>query len=286
MNDAPSGPPTGRSSSAGAVSADAASPPDLASSVARLRAAGCVFAEEEAELLHEAAGPDGLEVLLRRREAGEPLEQILGWVAFRGLRIPVAPGVFVPRRRTEAVVDAALALLSGRGSATVLDLCCGVGAIARALAEERPGLRLHAADLSPAAVACAGRTLAGLASVHQGDLFAALPEELRGRIDLVVVNAPYVPTAAIALMPPEARLHEPASTLDGGDDGLALHRRIAREAPAWLSDDGGVVIETSREQAGGTAALFTDGGFDPTIVVNEERDATVVSALRGRTTRV
>jgi release factor glutamine methyltransferase len=282
MNDAPSGPPTGRSSSPGS-----GLPPALASSVARLRAAGCVFAEEEAELLHEAAaGSDRLDALLRRREAGEPLEQILGWVAFRGLRVPVSPGVFVPRRRTEAVVDAALALLDGRGPATVLDLCCGVGAIGRALLEERDGLTLHAADLSPAAVACARRTLAGLATVHRGDLFAALPEDLRGRIDLVVVNAPYVPTAAIALMAPEARLHEPASTLDGGGDGLALHRRIAAEVLPWLSDDGAVVIETSREQAERTAALFADAGFDPSIVLDDDLDATVVSAPRQRTTRV
>ncbi|QHF22682.1 putative protein N(5)-glutamine methyltransferase [Rathayibacter sp. VKM Ac-2804] len=276
MNDAPSGPPTGRPSSA-----------DPASTVTRLRAAGCVFAEEEADLLHGAAtDADRLESLLRRREGGEPLEQILGWVAFRGLRIPVVPGVFVPRRRTEAVVDAALALLDGRGPATVLDLCCGAGAIARALAEERDGLALHAADLSPAAVACARRTLAGLAPVHQGDLFEALPEELRGRIDLVVVNAPYVPTAAIALMPPEARLHEPASTLDGGSDGLALHRRIAAEVVPWLGDGGAVVIETSREQAERTAALFADAGFDPTILLDDYRDATVVSAPLRRTTRV
>ncbi|QHC57149.1 putative protein N(5)-glutamine methyltransferase [Rathayibacter sp. VKM Ac-2760] len=285
MNDAPSGPPTGRSSS---VAPPPSRPlPPLTSSVARLRAAGCVFAEEEAALLHEAAG-DGraLEQLLRRREAGEPLEQILGWVAFRGLRIPVSPGVFVPRRRTEAVVDAALALLAGRGPSTVLDLCCGVGAIGRALIEERDGLTLHAADLSPAAVACARRTLAGLASVHQGDLLAALPEGLRGRIDLVVVNAPYVPTAAIVLMPPEARLHEPASTLDGGSDGLGLHRRIAAEVLPWLSGDGAVVIETSREQAERTAALFAAAGFNPSILLDDELDATVVSAPRHRTTRV
>lgn len=288
MNDAPSGPPTGRSSSAEHSSPrERSSWTDPASVVARLRAAGCVFAEEEADLLLEAAvGADHLEQLLRRREGGEPLEQILGWVAFRGLRVPVAPGVFVPRRRTEAVVDVALARLEGRSAATVLDLCCGVGAIARSLAAERDDLRLHAADLSPAAVACARRTLAGLAPVHQGDLFDALPEDLRGGIDLVVVNAPYVPTASIALMPPEARLHEPATTLDGGADGLLLHRRIAVEALPWLSEHGGVVIETSREQAERTARLFDEAGFDCSIHLDDDLDATVVSASRRRTTRV
>lgn len=266
MNDAPPGPPTGRSSS-----------------VARLRAAGCVFAEEEAELLEEAAAsPTVLELLLRRREAGEPLEQILGWVAFHGVRVPVAPGVFVPRVRTEWVVDSALPLLPS--GAVVLDLCCGAGAIALVIAEERPDVRLLAADLSPAAVACARRTLAGLASVVEGDLFAALPAEERGRIDVVVVNAPYVPTEAIALMPPEARVHEPRLTLDGGADGLALHRRIAREAPLWLTPTGIVVIEVGEDQAAASASAFAASGFITSIRRDEERDATVVVAAQGGTT--
>lgn len=268
MNDAPSGPPTGRSSS-----------------VDRLRAVGCVFAEEEAALLEEAAADSAsLERLLSRREAGEPLEQILGWADFRGLRIAVAPGVFVPRVRTGFVVDTALPLITD--GATVLDLCCGSGAIARALAEERPGLRLLAADISPAAVACARRTLAGLADVHEGDLFAALPGEERGRIDVVVVNAPYVPTEAIGLLPPEARLHEPLLTLDGGGDGLALHRRIAQESPAWLSGRGAVVIECGREQADASASSFRDAGFATSVHRDPDRDATVVVALLDRTTRL
>ncbi|KQQ06101.1 MULTISPECIES: putative protein N(5)-glutamine methyltransferase [unclassified Rathayibacter] len=269
MNDAPSGPPTGRSSS-----------------VARLRAVGCVFAEEEAGLLEEAAVDDEpLEALLRRREAGEPLEQILGWVAFRGLRIPVMPSVFVPRVRTEFVVDAALPLLPSP-TAVVLDLCCGAGAIGRSLLEERPRLRLLAADVSPAAVACARRTLDGLAPVYEGDLFSALPDSFRHRIDFVVVNAPYVPTEAIALMPPEARLHEPVESLDGGADGLELHRRIALESRDWLAPRGGVVIESSREQAEASGAAFTTAGFETRIRYDDEREATVVIALLAGTTRV
>jgi release factor glutamine methyltransferase len=266
VNDAPSGPPTGRSSS-----------------VARLRAAGCVFAEEEAALLEEAAPSSAaLELLLLRRETGEPLEQILGWVAFRGLRIPVAPGVFVPRVRTEWVVDCALAVLPP--GAVVLDLCCGSGAIARAIAEERPDVRLLAADLSPTAVACARRTLAGLATVVEGDLFAALPEEEHGRIDAVVVNAPYVPSDAIALMPPEARVHEPRLTLDGGADGLELHRRIAREAPEWLAPHGAVVIEVGEDQAAASASAFAAAGFTTAVHRDDDRDATVLVAVRRRTT--
>ncbi|MBF4461077.1 MULTISPECIES: putative protein N(5)-glutamine methyltransferase [unclassified Rathayibacter] len=267
MNDAPSGSPAGRSSS-----------------VARLRAAGCVFAEEEAELLEEAnSDPAALERALHRREAGEPLEQILGWVAFRGLRVPVTPGVFVPRVRTGFVVDTALSLLSApplsaRSTVTVLDLCCGTGAIACALAHEAPHLRLLAADLSPTAVASARIALSELATVFEGDLFSALPPQERGRLDLIVVNAPYVPTSAIALMPPEARLHEPMLTLDGGVDGLDLHRRIALEAAAWLAPGGSVVIETSDDQAEASASAFAASGFSTHVRRDEDLDATVVVA--------
>ncbi|PPH19950.1 putative protein N(5)-glutamine methyltransferase [Rathayibacter rathayi] len=266
MNDAPSHPATGRSSS-----------------VERLRTAGCVFAEEEADLLEDVAdSPAALELLLRRRETGEPLEQILGWVAFRGLRIPVAPGVFVPRVRTEWLVDCALELL--KADAVVLDLCCGSGALARSIAEERPDVRLLAADLSPTAVGCARRTLAGRAAVFEGDLFDALPSRERGRIDVVIVNAPYVPTASIALMPPEARVHEPRLTLDGGPDGLALHRRIAQEAEAWLASQGVVVIEVGADQATASASAFRAGGFATSVRRDDERDATALIAVQRRTT--
>ena len=110
---------------------------------------------------------------------------------------------------------------------------------------------MHAADVDPAAVACARRNLP---PVYQGDLYAALPERLRGRVDLLVVNAPYVPTAAIATMPPEARDHEPRVALDGGADGLDVQRRVAADAPAWLRPGGALLIETGADQAPRTAA--------------------------------
>ncbi len=128
--------------------------------VARLRSAGCVFAEEEADLLVEAAGTGArLTALADRRVAGEPLEQVLGWAAFRGLRVRVLPGVFVPRRRTEALAEVAVALarerVEERGAPVVVDLCCGSGALALAVAHEVPGAEVHAADVDAAAVACA-----------------------------------------------------------------------------------------------------------------------------------
>lgn len=242
--------------------------------VARLRAAGCVFAEDEARLLTEAAAtPAALADLVARRVGGAPLEALLGFVEFRGLRIVVGPGVFVPRQRTAFLVEQALSF--ARPGAVAIDLCCGTGAIGAALAAAVPGLVVHAADVSPAAVACARRNLAP-GRVHLGDLYAALPPDLRGRVGLLVVNAPYVPTAAIATMPPEAREHEPRAALDGGTDGLNVQRRVVAGASGWLASGGALLIETSQGQSTGTAALFEAAGMTAWVTRSDEADATVV----------
>lgn len=250
--------------------------------VARLRAAGCVFAEDEARLLIEAAGsPAELDALVSRRVAGEPLEPLLGWVEFGGLRLHVAPGVFVPRRRTELLAgraaELAAATVAVSGAAVVVDLCCGVGAIGAVVADRVPAAEVYAADLDPVAVACARRNVAP-DRVFEGDLFAALPSELRGRVDVLAVNAPYVPTEAIALMPPEARDHEPGMALDGGADGLDIHRRIAAEAPDWLAPGGRLLIEAGEEQAPVSAALFAAVGLTSRIESDDDLGATVVVA--------
>ena len=190
---------------------------------------------------------------MRRREAGEPLEVIVGWADFCGLRVAVDPGVFVPRQRTALLVELAAEGLPVDRPARVLDLCCGTGALGLALAA-RADVELFAADVDPVAVACARRNLAGVGEVFAGDLYAALPAALRGRLDVVLANAPYVPTDGIALMPPEARLHEPRSALDGGDDGLAVHRRIVADAADWLAPGGRLLIEVAERQGGGVAA--------------------------------
>src|SRR6478609_8571148 len=159
--------------------------------VARLRAAGCVFAEDEARLLlAEAVSPAELDALVARRVAGEPLEHVLGWAEFCGLRVAVAPGVFVPRRRTEALVEEAVTL--SRPGAVVVDLCCGSGALGLAVATSVADIELLAADVDPAAVTCAAENVAPVGGrAYAGDLFAPLPEELRGRVDLLMANVPY-----------------------------------------------------------------------------------------------
>lgn len=251
---------------------------DLPRVVARLRAAGCVFAEDEARLLLDAADGDAdLADLVERRVAGLPLEQVLGWAEFAGLRIAVAPGVFVPRRRTEFLAERAVA--AAAPGALVVDLCCGTGAVGAVLAAQVPGARVHAADVDPAAVACARRNLPG-GRVHEGDLYAALPAGLRGRLDVLAVNAPYVPTAAIATMPPEARDHEPAVALDGGADGVDVQRRVAAGAAEWLGPTGVVLIETGRSQVPLTVAALEAGGLVARVLVSDEVDGTVVLARR------
>jgi len=233
-----------------------------------------VFAEEEAALLVDATtDPAELDLLVERRVGGVPLEVVLGWASFCGLRIRLLPGVFVPRRRSELLVDLAVAALDHR----LLDLCCGSGAIGRAIQERAPDAEVHAADIDPVAVACA-RTNLDPQRVHEGDLYAALPADLRHRVDVVVVNAPYVPTDAIALMPPEARDHEPRVALDGGADGVDLHRRVAAGAPEWLVEGGTLIIETSRGQAPLTQRACEDAGFTTRVVVDDDRDATAVVA--------
>nr|WP_216654413.1 putative protein N(5)-glutamine methyltransferase [Nocardioides sp. zg-DK7169] len=242
--------------------------------VERLRAAGCVYAEEEAAVLREAAAGDdaALERMLAERLAGRPLETVVGWTEFDGVHVALDPGVFVPRRRTSYVARLGAAGLPT--GALVVDLCCGSGALGAAIARRVPAAVVHAADLDPVAVACARRNLPAQ-RVHHGDLYAALPDALRGRVDLLAVNAPYVPSDQIGLMPPEARLHEPRTALDGGPDGLDLHRRVAGGAPAWLAPGGRVLLETSTAQAPRTAALLTAAGLTTQVRTDDALGAVV-----------
>ena len=263
--------------------------------VRRLRDAGCVFAEDEARLvISEARSPEQLAEMIELRIAGRPLELVLGWAEFAGLRIVVEPGVFVPRRRTELLVQEAAALVRATGGdptrgVVAVDLCCGSGAVGVALATELSGARdgnparveLHAADVDPAAVRCARRNVAAVdGHVYEGDLDEALPTALLGAVDVLVANAPYVPTYAIRLMPPEARDHEPRVALDGGTDGLDVQRRVISAAPRWLAPGGHLLIETSRRQAPRTAAAVRAAGLVPRVVTSDELDATVVVGAR------
>lgn len=252
----------------------------------RLRTAGCVFAEDEASiLLAEAADATTLDRLVERRCAGEPLEYIVGWAEFGGLRIRVDPGVFVPRQRTQTLVREAARRLEAAGAdptPVVVDLCCGSGAIGVLLLHRFPTIELHAADIDRVAVDCARRNLADRpeAYVHQGDLLDALPSRLRGRIVVLTANTPYVPHDAIGSMPPEARDHEAPIALDGGADGLDVQRRLANHVVDWLAPGGQLLVETSEAQSEVIGEHFASVGLDLAVHHDEELGGTVVVATK------
>jgi release factor glutamine methyltransferase len=275
------------------------SPPQLRSAiVTRLRTAGCVFAEDEAQLLISAARtPADLAAMVGQRVAGLPLERVLGWAEFCGLRIAVDPGVFVPRRRTEFLVRQGVALVrraasparqaADRPRTVVVDLCCGSGAVGAALIAALDQVEVYAVDLDLAAVRCARRNLvASGGRVYVGDLYEPLPAALRGRIEILVANAPYVPTEAIALMPPEARMHEPRIALDGGPDGLDVLRRVVSAAPRWLAPGGHLLVETSQYQAPRTVEMITSHGLIPRLTSSEDLNATVIIGTRRSTIKI
>jgi release factor glutamine methyltransferase len=187
-----------------------------------------VFADDEARLLFESADtPAALRDMVARRVAGLPLEHIVGWAEFCGLRVAV--------------------------------------------------------DIEPAAVRCARRNLAPLGGrVYEGDLYAPLPDELRGRVDVLVANVPYVPTEAMGLMPREARVHEPRVTLDGGRDGLDVVRRVAAAAGDWLAPGGHVLMEIGEDQADAAVRALTAAGLEAAVANDDELHAWIVIGQHGR----
>jgi release factor glutamine methyltransferase len=251
---------------------------DLTGTIRRLRAAGCVFAEDEAAVLDAAASdPVHLSELVGRRVLGEPLEQVVGYADFCGVRVRLRPGVFVPRVRSELLVETALAELR-RGGETVVDLCCGSGALGLAVRGKAPTIRLVAADSDPAAVECARDNLGG--DVYQGDLFAALPDSLCGHIDVLLANVPYVASGHIALLPAEARLHEPRTALDGGEDGLDVFRAVVAGAVDWLAPGGLLLSEVTEAQSDTALAVVREAGLLGEVVEDEDREARTVTARR------
>jgi release factor glutamine methyltransferase len=214
--------------------------------------------------------------MVRRRAAGEPLEHVVGWVRFAGVRLVVHPGVFVPRVRTEALVARALALMPER--AVVLDLCCGCGAIGAAIAAARSGVRLWAGDVDAVAVANARENIAAFGGVAEvGDLDEVVPVELRGGVDVVVANVPYVPSSRVDYLPAEARMHESRVALDGGDDGLDVLRRLAPRVVGWLRPGGTFLTECACDQADTAAAVVHSAGLDPFVHNDDEFDVAIVT---------
>lgn len=218
--------------------------------IARLRAAGCVFAEEEAAEIRRVRGDDpaAVEAVVRARTAGVPLEQALRRARFADVELEVGAGVFVPRLRAEAIVDAAVA--SRPEARVVVDLGAGAGAIAAALATRMPHAEVHAVDVDAAAVAIAAANGAVFGfSAHRGDWWAGLPAALRGRVELAAAYLPHVPTRELAHIPRDFRDHEPELAVHGGADGLDPLRAVLAGLDAWMAPGGALVTLVAGEQA-------------------------------------
>ena len=199
--------------------------------------------------------------LIQRRLAGESVAYLVGRQEFWSLPFQVDARVLVPRPETEGVVEAVLALLEGRTAPRVADIGTGSGAIAVAVAHERPDAQVVAVDRSPDALAVAQANAAAngvTIELLEGDLLAPLAG--RGPFDVIASNPPYIPDGEYATLPPEVQ-REPRSALLGGKDGLDLVRRLVAGAPGLLGDAGALVLEVGMGQAQVVAALAPAAGY-------------------------
>lgn len=252
--------------------------------VAQLRAAGCVFAEDEATILRDAATDDRaldeqeLAVLCARRVAGEPLEHLVGWVDFAGHRLRVGSGVFVPRKRSELLAAVAVAALAPDRGAVFVEAYCGAAPIAATVRRWVPDAQVHATDIDLTALRFAYLNLGGSGSAYPGDGLDGLPASLRGSVDVIAAVPPYVPDDAVDLLPHEAADHEPRRALLAGADGLDHFRRLVRDAPQWLVAGGLLAIEVNRVQVPPVVAAASH--FDPQIVAHRDSQTVVLTLTR------
>jgi release factor glutamine methyltransferase len=276
-----------------------------ASIARRLALAGVPSAEAEARWLVEAAsGYEGIEwmaiadrpphpnaqahldAMVERRVHGEPLQYALGSWAFRDLDLLVDERVLIPRPETEWVVEAALeeavrvglrrggrAALDASTHAAVADLGTGSGAIALALAAELPDVMVWASDVSRDALDVARANVAGCGQTRvrlvEGSWFDALPDDLRGRLALVVANPPYIAEHEIESLPVEVVGYEPRDALVSGPTGLEAIEQLVREAPRWLATGASLVVEIAPHQSEAASAVATAAGF-PDVVVRDD----------------
>jgi release factor glutamine methyltransferase len=263
----------------------------LADAAAVLRSAGVDHADQEARwLVEQATGLSSAEVLTRldepatergathvhamaaRRAAGEPLQYAMARWGFRSLDLYLDARVLIPRPETEVLAQLALDECRRLDAALAVDLGTGSGALALALATERPGLDVWGTDLSDDALAVARANLAGLGRAAMrvrlaaGSWFDALPDALAGRIDVIVTNPPYVSEAEMAELPDEVRDWEPRGALCAGPTGLEDIERIVAEAPHWLARPGSLLVELAPHQAATARDWARRAGFSSATV--------------------
>ncbi len=191
---------------------------------------------------------------VRRRAAREPLQYITGSSAFRHLELAVDGRVLIPRPETEMLVERALEIMRMlEGEPLVVDVGTGSGCVALSLAAEYPGAALVATDVSGGSLQVARENalrlgMEGRIEFRRGVLLEALPPTLRGRVDLVVSNPPYVREGDFEGLPPEVRDHEPREALVAGPRGTEVHARLLAESPAWLKPGGWLLMECGADQ--------------------------------------
>lgn len=250
-------------------------------SVTKLLAeAGCIAAGEEAtELMLTAAGvSDLLDELVSRRIDGEPIAWLTGEITFCGVKLFVAPGVYVPRWQTEPLARRAATLLPAAGVA--VDLCTGAGAIAAVLGAAVPTARVIATELDDNAVQCARRN--GV-EVFEGFLDDPLPREFEHRVDVLTAVAPYVPTDSLRLLPRDVQAFEPRLALDGGIDGTELLRQVVPRSARWLRRGGWLLLELGGDQAEPIGRLLRQSGFAAVdVMADEDGDPRAICAELGR----
>jgi len=224
---------------------------------------------------------------IERRAAGEPLQYVTGEVAFRHIVLKVRQGVLIPRPETEVVTGELLAAIESAENPLVADVCTGSGCIALSIANECPGARVWACDISPLAVEVAAENAERLCltervSVYEGDLLGALPAELEGTLDAVISNPPYIPSADVPDLPAEVSGFEPHLALDGGPDGLDVFRRLAPQAASWLKPGGVFVVELDERRVE-TAATEAVEWYEHVRVVTDlaGRNRAVIASKRG-----
>lgn len=248
----------------------------------RLAEAGCIAPEEEVAAFVAAAAGDAelFGVFVERRTTGEPLAWITGTTVFCGCTIAIDPGVYVPRWQSEPLAERAAALLPPDGRA--IDVGTGSGAIARVLMNRQPAASVLGTESDPVAARCARRN--GV-DVVEGDLFAGVPVSWRGSIDVIVAVLPYVPTGALEYLPRDVRTFEPATALDGGDDGLVVVRRAVAEARAWLKQRGHLLLEVGGDQPDLLNATLLSSRFGAVRVLSDaDGDPRGVEAVAVRDT--
>lgn len=235
--------------------------------------------------LHRNDGTDEYQTdayfeLIDRRAAGEPLQYIVGSQEFMGLTFDVNESVLIPRQDTETLVELALEKAKEKKrSLSVLDMCCGSGAIAVSMAHFLPKAKVTACDISTDALETAKKNaekngLGGRIDFRESDLFYVKKRkkiiQMKETFDMILSNPPYIPTDVIATLQTEIKDHEPMTALDGGDDGLAFYRRISAEAPQNLKTGGFLILEIGSDQAEAVSALLDEAGVYDEVEVHKD----------------